>query len=433
MARIFITLYIGIIVAIFGVFFAIETLTSRLFYNFEEQATRQTISAYMELFEQVHELAGPERLDTAMQRAATLEGRVLYEVTDPFLLSRSAIRDLPVGDVIAHSSDIGEGGSETYYFRLGANNRVYQTSPDLNSKLQRDVDTLNQVYIWSFFLMTALTIGLWSFLLHHKLKLLECSAMRIADGDFSARAPEQFRHRVGGLNRSFNQMAERIEQLLASHKRLTNAVAHELRTPIFRLRCQLELLEHGIEVDQHRKFVGGMDEDLSELDELVNELLSHARLERSGVALDIKAHDLSQWLTEILPVLARSCRTPLALTDAEAVRVEFDASLLMRVLNNLVRNADNYSQHQIEVRLYREPGHAVICVDDDGIGIPEADRQRVLQPFERVDNARTRQSGGHGLGLSIVKEIIQQHRGRVVISTSSLGGARVAVYLPLHD
>ncbi|MEH6648656.1 MAG: ATP-binding protein [Motiliproteus sp.] len=176
-----------------------------------------------------------------------------------------------------------------------------------------------------------------------------------------------------------------------------------------------------------------MDEDLSELDELVNELLSYARLERLGVELERTSHNLSQWLTEQRPLLARNCRKPLTLQLSEPLQLKFDAPLLIRALNNLVRNADSYAQERIEIRLYRDTNAAVICVDDDGIGIPESERERVLEPFERVDNARSRKSGGHGLGLSIVREIIQQHQGRLLISESPLGGTRIAICLPIDD
>ncbi|MEH6473481.1 MAG: ATP-binding protein, partial [Halopseudomonas sp.] len=385
------------------------------------------------LVDQINRLAGPEEMDKALHRAAASAGQVLTEVTDPQLLDRPAIRSLPQGGVVAHNRVWGKGDNETYYFRLLGNSKVYHTGRDPDSKLMRDADFLNQVYLWSFFLITAFAIGLWTLLLHRKLKMLERSAIQIADGDFSARAPEQYRYRVGSLNQTFNQMAQRIEQLLASHKRLTNAVAHELRTPIFRLNCQLELLQHGIDADEHHKFVEGMEEDLSELDELVNELLSYARMERSGGELKRISHEIAQWLTDQQSLLSRSCRKSLELNISGPIQVKFDAPLLMRALNNLVRNADNYAQNCIEIRLYQDSGDAVICIDDDGMGIPEADRERVLQPFERVDNARTRKSGGHGLGLSIVKEIVKQHQGRLSISESPLGGTRISIYLPLDD
>lgn len=275
-------------------------------------------------------------------------------------------------------------------------------------------------------------MGIWSYLLHRKLKKLESSAIQISQGDFSARAPMQFQHRVGNLNGAFNQMAERVEHLIASHKRLTNAVAHELRTPIFRLQCQLELLEHGQAQADHQRFVQGMEEDLNELDLMVDELLSYARMERVGMSLDAQRLELNQWLSQQRPTLARSCQHPLAVEISEPLTAEFDPRLLMRAMTNLVRNADRYAEQRVEIRVLSEANYAVICVDDDGCGIPEQDRERVMEPFERLDTARNRQTGGHGLGLSIVREILSQHGGRLLISESPLGGARIAIYLPLN-
>jgi len=434
MARLFISLYLGIIGSIFALFFMIEVLGSQWFMDVDLEDTRQETLGYIELLQDIHELGGQERMEAAMQRTAELNNLIHREVTDPELLGKTELQTLASPGVLVPGildEDLDPESGESVFFRMNTSDTIYQVYPDQNSAFWRADELMSQIFFWSFFLILAVTLGIWAFLLQRKLKMLEDAAMRISEGDFSVRAPNKPRYRVGGLNKAFNLMAERVEQLLASHKRLTNAVAHELRTPIFRLRCQLELMEHGIERDEHEIYAKGMDEDLTELDQLVDELLSYARMERSGIELQLSQQDLSRWLEQQWPTLARSCRKPLALEMGEPISLRFDTHLLMRALNNLVRNADNYAQQQIEIRFYRDQDYVVVCVDDDGCGIPEADRERVLQPFERLDDARTRQTGGHGLGLSIVREIVQQHQGRLLILESPMGGTRVALYLPL--
>ncbi|BBB25903.1 ATP-binding protein [Amphritea japonica] len=430
MARLFFTLYIGMIGAIFALFFTIDLVAKRMAYDLEARDVEQTLGGYIELFQEIHVLAGSDAMFAAMQRTAKINNQLLSEVTDIKLLESKSIRNLPKPGIFHESLDPND--DEVIYFRLNVNDKVYQITPDQSAEIWRVAEMLSLAFLGGFFLITALALGIWIYLLHNKLKKLERSAIRIADGDFSARAPTTFKHRVGGLNRAFNLMAERVEQLIASHKRLTNAVAHELRTPIFRLRCQLELLEHGIDVAEHNRFVNGMDEDLTELDQMVDELLSYARMERSGGdVLVLKSHELNQWLLERHEGLERNCRKSLMLKTAKPVVIEYDERLILRALTNLIRNADKFAQQRIELSINQQAGFAVICVEDDGVGIPEADRERVFEPFERVDNARTRESGGHGLGLSIVREIVAQHEGYIQISESSLGGARIEVYLPL--
>ncbi|MCJ8297706.1 MAG: ATP-binding protein, partial [Pseudomonadales bacterium] len=216
-----------------------------------------------------------------------------------------------------------------------------------------------------------------------------------------------------------------------SHKRLTNAVAHELRTPIFRLRCQAELLEYGTSEQDHQQYIEGMEEDLTELDQLVDEMLSYARMERNEEIFVLASYELQDWLNKHRPLLQRSCKKVLSVEVGEQISLQFDSRLLMRALSNLVRNADIHAEKSMQIRYFTLDKYAVICVEDDGSGIPEQERSRVIEPFERLDDARTRSSGGHGLGLSIVRGIAQQHGGKIIISQSSLGGACVSIYLPL--
>lgn len=428
MARLFITLYLGVVIAIITLLFTVNFMIKTLVYDLEAADTAQTTIGYIEMFQEIHTLAGPDRMDLAMQRVAKLNELLVTKVTDTELLNSEKIRAIPQPGILNEMSY----DSNVLYFKLNVNDEVYELTPDKKSEYFRASQLIDRAYMGGFFLITALVLGIIIYLLHRKLKKLELSAIRIAEGDFSARAPAGFRDRVGGLSGAFNLMAERVEQLVASHKRLTNAVAHELRTPIFRLRCQLELLEHGIDVAEHHRFANGMEDDLAELDQLVDELLSYARLERSGGdVLVLQSHELNRWLLERHIGLERNCRKPLTLETAEPVVIEFDERLILRALTNLIRNADKFALQRIKISVSQQAGFGVICVEDDGVGIPEADRKRVFEPFERVDNARTRESGGHGLGLSIVREIIAQHQGRILISDSSLGGARIEIYLPL--
>ncbi|WP_290698547.1 ATP-binding protein [Amphritea sp.] len=428
MARLFITLYLGVIVAIITLLFTVSFMTKTLLYDLDAVDTAQTTIGYMEMFQEIHNLAGPDRMHVAMNRVAELNDLLADVVTDPEILNSEKIRAIPQPGILNEMS----GDSNRLYFKLNVNDKVYEITPDKDSEFFQASQLVDRASLVGFFLITALVLGIIIYLLHRKLKKLELSAIRIAEGDFSARAPAGFRDRVGGLSGAFNLMAERVEQLIASHKRLTNAVAHELRTPIFRLRCQLELLEHGIDVTEHHKFVNGMDEDLTELDQMVDELLSYARMERSGGdVLVFQSHELNQWLRERHTGLERNSRKSLTLETVEPVVIEFDGRLILRALTNLIRNADKFAQQRIKISVSQQTDFAVICVEDDGVGIPDADRERVFEPFERVDNARTRESGGHGLGLSIVREIIVQHGGRIQISESTLGGARIEIYLPL--
>lgn len=429
MARLFITLYLGVLGSIFAFIFALNQIVVNYFYEIGTADSRQQIQSYIELFHDIHRLAGTDEMMKSMKRTADIYELIVLDVQDPKVLSDPKIQSLPSPGILLESLDPED--DEAAYFKLAVDDRVFQISPDRDSELWQIEETLSQISLWGIFLVVALIIGAWFYFFQRKLKLLEISALSIADGNFSTRAPMEGRYRIGNLNKAFNQMAEKVEQLIASHKRLTNAVAHELRTPIFRLRCQLELLQLGdVDPKEQKKFIDGMEEDLVELDLMVDELLSYARMERAEMPANIEPQSLTQWLQEQQKLLQRSCHHPLTLELTTPVTADFDPHLLQRALTNLIRNADRYAEQSIILRVDTLKSATLIYVDDDGCGIPEQDRERVLQPFERLDTARNRQTGGHGLGLSIVKEIMAVHGGTIQISESPEQGARIALSLP---
>jgi two-component system sensor histidine kinase RstB len=425
MARLFFTLYITIIGAVFSIFFAIDYVTSKNFYNVEIENISKSVEAYSGLFSKINELGNEEIMLESMYKALSAEDLILRHVKNPEQLN------LEIFDSTNSIVETKFGRGFTVYFRM-FNDQVYSVEPDESSRRWQAERTLGNIYMLGFFFTIAIILALWVYFFHRKLKVLELSAIKISNGEFSTRVPESYKCKVGGLNAAFNKMAERIEQLIGSHQRLTNAVAHELRTPIFRLRCQSELLEYGISQEEHQHYILGIEEDLTELDQLVDEMLRYARMELNEESFVLHPQELSAWLNEHRPILQRSCKKALSIELGDKIPLAFDSRLLMRALSNLVRNADIHAQQQIQIRYTQNDEYAIVCVEDDGIGIPEAQRQRVVEPFERLDDARTRNSGGHGLGLSIVRGIAQQHGGKIIITQSQLGGASVCLYLPLN-
>ncbi|MFT5708842.1 MAG: two-component system sensor histidine kinase RstB [Oceanospirillaceae bacterium] len=423
MARLFFTLYLTIIGAVFGIFFAIDYVTSKSYYDVEIEGITKSTKAYTGLSQVIYSIAGEKVMLESLHKALSEEDLILKEASG---LPNSGLQKLVDKDTYVESKF---GEDFTVYFKMLG--KIYSVEPDKQSRRWQAERTLGNIYMAGFFFTIAFIIALWVYFLHRKLKVLELSAIKIANGDFTTRVPVHYKCRVGGLNTAFNKMAERIEQLIGSHQRLTNAVAHELRTPIFRLRCQAELLEYGIEETEHNQYIEGIEEDLSELDLLVAEMLSYARMELNEEIFVLENYELGDWLNDHRIILQRCCKKSLSLEIGEKIALQFDSRLLMRALSNLVRNADIHANNQIQIRYFTRDNYVVICVDDDGGGIPEADRSRIVEPFERLDDARTRNSGGHGLGLSIVRGIVQQHGGKIFISQSQLGGASVCLYLPL--
>ncbi|MVW74943.1 ATP-binding protein [Pseudomonas xionganensis] len=294
-------------------------------------------------------------------------------------------------------------------------------------------------------LITALglsLIGLMVYLLvrplEQRLRDVEGAATRIASGRLDARVPARGSDSVGRLAAAFNAMAEHLQSSLSMQRELVRAVSHELRTPVARLRFGLEMIGDAETEAARRKYMEGMDSDIQDLDKLVDEMLTYARLEQGAPALSFQGVDLRQLVGQVIEELAplrAGVRLELGRTldaqDGSGAVVEAELRYLHRALQNLVSNALRHAESR--VRVSYQIGHlrCRVDVEDDGPGVPEEAWERIFSPFLRLDDSRARASGGHGLGLSIVRRIIYWHGGRAQISRSeSLGGARFSLIWP---
>lgn len=230
-------------------------------------------------------------------------------------------------------------------------------------------------------------------------------------------------------------MAERIQQLVNGHRELTHAVSHELRTPIARMRFGLEMLEQSEAPSQNQRYLSGLSEDIDELEALVGELLTYARFERNAPMGKRESIMLVPWLNELLCQAQAYAGNKGLQLDTE--RCPDQQTLrccpreIARVLHNLLRNACRYAVQGVRVSVVVDTA-VCIRVEDDGLGIAALDRERIFEPFTRLEDSRNRATGGYGLGLAIAKRIVDAHHGEITVVDSSLGGACFRVRLA-HD
>lgn len=257
---------------------------------------------------------------------------------------------------------------------------------------------------------------------------LEYAAQRLGQGHLDERIHFDSASSLLRLGVAFNQMADNINTLVASKKQLIDGIAHELRTPLVRLRYRLEMSDNLTDAES-----AALNRDIGQLEALIEELLTYARLDRPKVDLNLQSLDLAAWLQERLedirsvhPEFTLELNTP----QRENIGVA-DARLMERVLDNLVNNALRYADRHLRVGLWFDGNLACLQVEDDGPGIPLDERQRVFEPFVRLDPSRDRATGGCGLGLAIVHSVSQALGGYVTIDSSPLGGASVRFCWPI--
>ena len=272
-------------------------------------------------------------------------------------------------------------------------------------------------------------IAIWSRSHWRGLQKLMQVADRFGSGELKVRAQMQPGDSIYPLAERINHMADRIQTLLEAQRGLLHSVSHEIRTPIARLEFALELLHDTVGDTVLEKRIGSMQDDLTELKSLVSELLGMARLD-SEQPLRYETFDVTAALRSCANGLPPSpvsldVSVPDGLGDYYG-----DCRLLMRATGNLLRNAQKYANAQMALSAARKLGGVTIVVDDDGAGIPEEEREKVFEPFYRLDRSRDRNTGGFGLGLSIASKAVSLHGGSLRIETSPLGGARFVITLP---
>lgn len=243
------------------------------------------------------------------------------------------------------------------------------------------------------------------------------------------RVPEPPSHdEINRLAHTMNQMLTRLEDSRTKQQQFVADASHELRSPLASIRQTAEVASTHPGALPEGELATAVLEEAARMQRLVEQLLLLTRADEGAVR---RAHDVD--LDDLALAEARRVRRNGLDVDASGVapgRVRGDEIALAQVVRNLVDNAARHAASALAVSVREVAGGVELVVEDDGPGIPEADRQRVFERFVRLDEARARDAGGSGLGLAIVGEIVTAHGGTVQVATSALGGARFVVRLP---
>ncbi|SDS84465.1 ATP-binding protein [Pseudomonas granadensis] len=290
--------------------------------------------------------------------------------------------------------------------------------------------SLMPFYISAAYVMLAVLIGIvlffWVRPHWRDLEKLRMAAERFGANDLSVRIQLSRRSNIRDLAEHFNLMAARIEGLIANQRELTNAVSHELRTPIARLSFELDQLRQQPGASQNRELIADMYADLGELEEMVSELLTYASLEHGATVIKRENIQAANWLDSVVGSVALEAEAAgieLLIGDCRVDTVRIEPRFMARAVINLLRNAIRYAEQRVEVTLVRSGDVYEVRVCDDGPGVPIDGREKIFEPFSRLDASRDRRTGGFGLGLALVRRVSQSHGGQVEVGDSTWGGA----------
>ena len=266
---------------------------------------------------------------------------------------------------------------------------------------------------------------------------LRKASTELAGGDLSVRVGPFLEKRAdefSDLARDFDLMAERIEELVKSQRRLLQDISHELRSPLARLNVSLELVRQqsgaaaGSSLDRIQR-------EAERMNQLIGQLLSLTRLEGDAELIAKEPVDLKALLSEVCSDAdfeARNRQRRVRVSHTERCVVMGSADLLRSAVENVIRNAVRYTAEDTEVEVeqrQREPSRVSILVRDRGPGLPEEALTQIFRPFYRVEDARDRESGGVGLGLSIAERIVRLHGGTIAAFNQPTGGLVIEISL----
>ncbi|NPD26603.1 sensor histidine kinase [Corallococcus sp. AB004] len=302
-----------------------------------------------------------------------------------------------------------------------------------------DGDRQTAIIVGLVLACTAITSVVFARTLAGPLEKLASAARAFGAGRLDVRAGLRRKDELGLVSEAFDEMAGRITQLLRSQKELLANVSHELRTPLSRIRVALDLAAEG-DAQTARELLPDITEDLSELERLVSDVLTTSRLElvtegASGVPpLRLERVDANALLDKAAARFhtARPTHRLEVQVDGTLPALEADPVLLRRVLDNLLDNAGKYSEPGTTVKLHaRAAGDSLqVDIQDQGIGIEAQDLSRVGTPFFRTDRSRARTTGGVGLGLALVRRILDAHHGRLTLESQPGQGTTARIVLP---
>ncbi|KGJ96944.1 ATP-binding protein [Colwellia psychrerythraea] len=342
-----------------------------------------------------------------------------------FPLPPALLNDLTAGQPLLLETD----DSIALHFYLARTDEllVLSTPPQITSQN----NSLLPIFLTSlFYLAVLLLMLLWLYPLAKRLMTLRQTAKCFGEGNLNQRINVGTISYIRDLELEFNRMAQRIDDLVTDIKLLSSAVSHDLRTPLARIRFGIDTIAEEDDPVLRKKFEQRISDNVDEMVDLVESLLSYARLDQTLITLNKAPVDFKALISNCIKNKSQDDIDLTFHAPQQRVMVDGDLPYLTVLISNLLQNAYQYCHSQIQVTVVELGNDIVVTVSDDGQGIAVEQREQILKPFIR-GNGNEKKVKGYGMGLAIVKRIVEWHHGNITIDNSeSLTGAQFSVTLP---
>ncbi len=289
----------------------------------------------------------------------------------------------------------------------------------------------HRLFIITLALLTAI-LAVAFFVIRHILRpvrWLDTGVQEVSRGNLKHRVPLKKSDELRDLAVAFNEMTDRIRDMLRTKDQLLLDISHELRTPLTRMKVALEFLEES-QAKQN------LQDDIADMEKMVAEILETARLHHKYANLKKQPTNLMALLEQTLKAFENQPPGIERVDLPSEIEARVDPEQVKTVFENVLNNALKYCEaasKPVRVSFDLRESYAVIRIMDFGIGIPEEDLAHIFEPFYRVDKSRTKDTGGYGLGLSLCKTIMEAHDGKIEVQSKPEEGTTVSLFFPLGD
>lgn len=340
-------------------------------------------------------------------------------------LPQALLADLKAGKPLLLETD---DSIALHFYMAQSQELLVLTTPPLSPSASQSL--LPIILTSLFYLAVLLLMLLWLYPLARRLMTLRQTAKSFGEGNLNQRIDVGSISYIRDLELEFNRMAQRIDDLVSDIKLLSSAVSHDLRTPLARIRFGIDTIQEEDDPVLRKKFEQRISDNVDEMVDLVESLLSYARLDQTLITLNKAPVDFLALVSTCINNKSQDDVELTLLKPEHKVMVDGDLSYLMVLMSNLLQNAYQYCQKQIHITIKEQANQIVVIVADDGKGIPKEQREQILKPFIRGESSEVRVKG-YGMGLAIVKRIVEWHHGELTIDDSAkLSGAQFTVSLP---
>ncbi|WP_444994997.1 ATP-binding protein [Aliikangiella sp. IMCC44359] len=419
--RLFIRLYLIIVASVILIGWSVDYLwqshhtTNQDTFNHEEVLLLAT---------KLIETAPPEKYSDILKSINQISPHQLTLLSNEQIQADELKISLANGEIITL-----QNGDNEYVSYKQLNNSDQLISIDVH--MQPEKNSAKYIWLLIFYLLIAGIVYLWTLPLNRDLKILEKAASSFADSKWEANVDVSKHSPVKHLANAYNNLLIRIKQLVNDQQEMSHAISHELRTPLARIKFSIEMANNSHDIEMIQEQLDSITEDINEIQQLVDELLSYASLEKSSTVANYEKGNIESLILTLVEKLQRNSPDKKLTYEIKSSNnnIYCDSYLIERGLQNLIINAQKYCHSKVHITFTQINNTNQLLIDDDGEGIPEFERIRIFDSFVRLQSQQKTYKG-FGLGLAIVKRVAQLHEGNVFIHESPMGGARFGIEWP---